>query len=357
MRAAAARPRLPVVDLGLLLAAIVALQLGFDESSLLYLAPALLLLVPLACGRYPGERLLRAISARRRSRATAPRMLKPRRSRFLAPLPRGGELLAAALAGRAPPPRRASTRLQEPKKGRTKMRRIAITVVLACALLAPASASAHVSLHPNEVPSGAFATLDIRVPNESDTANTTKLAVQVPSGFTDVSPEYLPGWSVEVRSVKLAKPVKTSDGLVTEGVREVVWSGHGADGRIPPGQFLDFPISTEIPGQAGQALTFKVLQYYDDGEVARWIGSPESENPAPSIDVTAPGGVLEDVAGTEAAPPAPGAAHAAGEAGEAASGGGASNGLAIAALAIGALGLLAGGTALVRSRRPRGAGA
>jgi uncharacterized protein YcnI len=234
------------------------------------------------------------------------------------------------------------------------MRRLAIAIAAACALVAPAAAQAHVSLHPNEVPTGSFATLEIRVPNETDDANTVKLAVQVPPGFIDVSPEYMPGWKVDVRTTKLAKPVKTDDGLVTEGVREIVWTGEGKQGLIPPEQFLNFPVSTEIPGRAGETLTFKVLQYYDNGEVARWIGPPSSENPAPAIDVTAAGGVLQDVAGSEAEPPAPGTAAAATVAptASASSSGGSDDGLAIAALVVGALGLLAGGAALLGSRRP-----
>ena len=187
------------------------------------------------------------------------------------------------------------------------MRRIAIPLIAALAAVAvPAAASAHVSLHPNEVPTGAFATLDLRVPNESDSANTMKIAVQLPPGFTDVSPEYLPGWTPKIRTVKLAKPVQSDDGPITEGVREIVWEGKGPDGKIPPGQFLNFPISTEIPGKAGTTITFKVLQYYDDGEVARWIGPPSSDEPAPDIDVTAAGGPLQDVAGSEADAPKPG---------------------------------------------------
>lgn len=234
------------------------------------------------------------------------------------------------------------------------MRRIALSIAAACALLAPAAAQAHVSLHPNEVPTGSFATLDLRVPNETQDANTVKLAVQVPAGFIDVSPEYMPGWSVDVRRTKLAEAVKTDDGLVTEGVHEIVWTGHGDQGSIPPEQFLNFPISTEIPGKAGQTLTFKVLQYYDNGEVARWIGSSDSENPAPAIDVTAAGGVLQDVAGSEAEPPEAGAAATSTGSTMASkgSGGDSDNGLAIAALVVGALGLVAGCTALIRSRRP-----
>jgi periplasmic copper chaperone A len=241
------------------------------------------------------------------------------------------------------------------------MRRIAIALIAALAAAAvPAVASAHVSLHPNEVPSGAYATLDLRVPNESDKANTTKIAVQLPAGFTDVSPEFLPGWTPKIRTVKLAKPVQSDDGPITEGVREIVWEGKGADGKIPPGQFLNFPISTEIPGKAGTTLTFKVLQYYDDGEIDRWIGPPGSEEPAPDIDVTAAGGVLQDVAGSEADAPKPGEAAGVNEkdlALESASasglnsGGSSDKGLAIAALVVAVIALGIAGVAVVGARR------
>ena len=229
------------------------------------------------------------------------------------------------------------------------MKRVTVSVLALGALLAPAGAQAHVSLHPNEVPTGSFATLDIRVPNETDDADTVKLAVQVPPGFLDVSPEYMPGWTAKVLTSKLDKPVQTDDGEVTEQVREIVWTGDGKQGLIPPGQFLDFPISTEIPGKEGEELAFKTLQFYDNGEVVRWIGGPASEQPAPQIDVTAPGGVLQDVAGSETAPPNPDAA-AAGASGGSGSSDSASKGLGIAALILGALGLAAGGAALIRSR-------
>jgi periplasmic copper chaperone A len=234
------------------------------------------------------------------------------------------------------------------------MRRIAIgAMATAFALAVPAAAQAHVSIHPNELPVGSFATMGIRVPNEMEKANTVKVSVQFPPGFIDVSPEYLPGWSVQVETTKLAKPVQTDDGKVTEQVKEITWTGQGEQGKIPPEQFLTFPISTEIPGKAGEELSFKTLQYYDNGEVVRWIGSPESDEPAPQVDVTAEGGALQDVAGSETAPPSPGAEASEGASASSSSGGseGASKGLGIAALVVGALGLLAGGAALARSRK------
>jgi hypothetical protein len=98
---------------GLLLTIVVALQFGFAESSLLYLAPALLILVPLAFDRYPGERLLQAVIARPATQTDRP---KPptRRLPPLSLLPRGGALLAWALAGRGPPQRSAAAQPRLP---------------------------------------------------------------------------------------------------------------------------------------------------------------------------------------------------------------------------------------------------
>jgi periplasmic copper chaperone A len=221
-----------------------------------------------------------------------------------------------------------------------------LALVAAGALACPAVAQAHVSLHPNTVPTGSFATLDIRVPNEETRANTAKLVVQMPPGFTDASIGDVPGWTAKVATHKLAKPVKTDDGLQTEGVSKITWIGTGSLGKIPPRDFQSFPISVEIPGKPGSVLTFKTLQYYDSGKIVRWIGPPDSETPAPTVDVTAPGGVLEDVAGGEAGPAGVGPTASTTDSSD----GGSSDTLAIIALIVGALGLVAGGAALIRGR-------
>jgi hypothetical protein len=73
---------------------------------LLFFAPALLLALPLAFGRYPGEKRLGRLRERiagrgRRKRAIASTPV-PRR-RPAATTPRGAAVLAAGLATRAPP--------------------------------------------------------------------------------------------------------------------------------------------------------------------------------------------------------------------------------------------------------------
>lgn len=71
-------------------------------AGLLYLAPALLIAAALLRGRYPGERTLTAALARSRRRLRPARRRGRAHSRRTTP-PRGGRLVAARLAGRAPP--------------------------------------------------------------------------------------------------------------------------------------------------------------------------------------------------------------------------------------------------------------
>jgi uncharacterized protein len=161
-----------------------------------------------------------------------------------------------------------------------------LLVAGAALVLAPA-AFAHVTIQPDEVPAGGFVRLDVRVPNEQEKANTVKVDLQLPPGFVEASYEPVPGWTVQVKTRKLAQPVQTDDGPVSEEVGEIVWTAQGDQSGIAPGQFVDFPLSVQIPGKAGDTLTFKALQTYSNGDVVRWIGPPDSDEPAPRVTVTA----------------------------------------------------------------------
>lgn len=244
-----------------------------------------------------------------------------------------------------------------------RIRIAALAAASAVAALASAgSAQAHVSVVPKVAPAGSFTVLDVRVPNERDDAATTKVDVKLPPGFTSVSFEPVPGWDVDVVRERLSTPIETENGPISEQVSRIVWSG----GRIPPGAFVDFPISVQIPDRVGTTLTFKALQTYVGGEVVRWIGAPDAELPAAQVEVVAPAGAGEGA----------GAGHGAEADDGGAAGGdyeltpskvavdsdmldddGASKGLAIAGLAAGIAGLLLGGAALALAlRRTRGTG-
>jgi uncharacterized protein YcnI len=235
------------------------------------------------------------------------------------------------------------------RPGRRGGRAAAVAAVTGIAVaLVPAMAQAHVTVQPTSVPAGGFVRLDVRVPTERDDAYTKQVALRLPPGFAEASYEPVPGWSVKVAKTKLAKPIQTDDGPVTEQVSTITWTGHGTEGRIPPGAFQDFGLSVQVPGKAGDTLTFKALQTYSDGKVVRWIGPSGSDAPAPSVTVTAAGGTS---AGGASAPAQSGGAKAS-TSSEAADGSG-SDTLAIVALIVGALGLAAGGVALASARRAR----
>jgi uncharacterized protein len=309
---------------------------------LFYLLPALLLLGALLLGHYPGERLrLRLAGAHRGTARAAAAVPPPPHLAFARTrLARGGALLGAALAGRAPPSTSpADVNCEE--RLRMKARRLVPAALLALALLAPAAARAHVTLQPNEAPEGAYTVLDVRVPNESDSENTTKVAVQFPEGFGDVSYQAVPGWSVKVVHAKLKKPIQTDDGPITEGVKEVIFSG----GKLPPRQFQDFPLSVQIPGKAGEELTFKAVQTYEK-EVVHWIGAPETEHPAPQVLVTPPKEAGQSVSVNEKD-----LTLTSSDSDESSSGGSDDKGLAIAALVVAVIALLGAAAAVFSGRR------
>jgi uncharacterized protein YcnI len=215
---------------------------------------------------------------------------------------------------------------------------IPAAVVLAVLALAPA-AGAHVTLQPSEAPAGGFTRLDVRVPTERDNASTTKVVVQMPPGFLSVSYEPEPGWDVELTMRELDEPVEQFGEQVNEEVGRITFTAAGEADAIGPGEFRDFGLSLAVPeGRPGSMLTFKALQTYSNGEVVRWIGPPDSEEPAPQVELTA---AEEEAAAAPAEQQAPAPAEEDDDGGD---------GLAIAALIVGALGLVAGLAALFTSR-------
>jgi uncharacterized protein YcnI len=251
------------------------------------------------------------------------------------------------------------------QKSRARARAVGGGLVLAlavgAALLAPTGAEAHISLHPNTIPAGAFATLDVRVPGEQEGAYAYEVDMLVPPGFTEIDTENVPGWSVRELMRKLKTPIRTDEGTIDAEVSQIIWTGDRTRlGRLENGQFIQFPLSIAMPSaDAGSSLAFKTVQHYSNGKVIHWIGAPNATYPAPTINVSAKGGVLEDVAGAEAGP-APGELPGAAGGPRAplsAKPSGASEGLAIAALILGGAGLLSGLATIAYGRRSgRGGG-
>ena len=139
---------------------------------------------------------------------------------------------------------------------------------------------------------------------------TTTIVMTVPAGFGIDS--FVPpptGWHMHLQQTG------SGDSAV---VTKVTWSG----GRTPAGQdslfqFLAQPASAET-------YAFQVQQTYSDGSIVDWAGSESSAAPAPTIEAA---GSLGGGSGTSV--------------------------LTIIALVVGALGLLAGGFALIGGSKER----
>ncbi|MFD4522456.1 YcnI family protein [Streptomyces sp. NPDC058470] len=236
---------------------------------------------------------------------------------------------------------------------RTTLRRAGLVAGLtsAAVLAAAGAAFAHVTVRPESYAKGATdGVLTFRVPNEEDTASTTKVQVYLPTDHPVLGVLVTPqeGWTAQVTTTKLKTPVKTDDGSITEAVSEITWTG----GRIRHGEYQDFNVAFgQLPDDVDQ-LTFKTLQTYSDGKVVRWIeeaeqGGEEPENPAPVLTLTA-----KTAADSEESTSSTSDSASAAESSTSSSDSTA-RGLGIAGLVVGVLGLLAAGFALVRARAAR----
>jgi uncharacterized protein YcnI len=164
-------------------------------------------------------------------------------------------------------------------------KRISALALSLTAVAAPA-AEAHVTLNPRTAAANSFARLDVRVPNERDEASTKTVVVTFPAGFYSVSVKRIWGWKATIRMEKLATPIPSEDGDITEQVAKVTWRANSRAGWIAPNMFEEFGLSMRIPNTPGRTLAFPSAQTYSDKEVVRWMGGAGSETPAPTITVS-----------------------------------------------------------------------
>jgi uncharacterized protein YcnI len=175
---------------------------------------------------------------------------------------------------------------------RIALRAAALLVSVAGWLLGTAGvAAAHVTVHPATAKIGSETTFTFRVPTERDDASTVKLVFALPTDtpIPAVAIRPVPGWSADIEHMDLSTPVQTDDGPVSTTVERVTWTADDAASAIAPGEFQEFVISAG-PLPDATHLEFKVLQYYSDGTVVRWIDPPASDDetahPAPTVTLT-----------------------------------------------------------------------
>jgi len=222
------------------------------------------------------------------------------------------------------------------------------------ALGVPLAASAHVTVNPNTATPGSYATVNFRVPTESETAKTVKLEVTLPTDtpFTSVLVEPVPGWTATVEKGALPAPVQVDGNTVSEAPLKIVWQADPGTG-IGQDQFQIFSaVLGPVPDTGHVVLPAE--QTYSDGKVVDWKATPDqvaqdsSLEPAPVLYVNdTPPASGHGSHGGSTASPAPDASAAAPDD----SSSGVALGLSIAALVVGAAGAVLG--ALAFARRPK----
>lgn len=137
-------------------------------------------------------------------------------------------------------------------------------IIGAAALLAATTASAHVTIFPKQSLLGESQKYMMRVPNEKKVA-TIRVEGEFPAELKVSALEEKPGWTVE--------PRRNAAGDIVGGV----WSGN-----LPVEGFVEFGITAANPAQ-GTDMTWKFVQFYEDGSKVEWAGPKGSRTPAPVV--------------------------------------------------------------------------
>ena len=153
-------------------------------------------------------------------------------------------------------------------------------------LAAPLSASAHVTVDPGQAAAGSYAVITVKVPNESETASTSRVELSLPTDTPFTSVRYVPvaGWSAELVRTTLPEPVEVGEATITEAVTSVIWTAD-AGSEIADGELQLFPISVGPVPDTG-SISLPADQGYTDGSVVSWNEEGEdAEHPAPVLYV------------------------------------------------------------------------
>ncbi|KAB0268088.1 DUF1775 domain-containing protein [Microvirga brassicacearum] len=153
-----------------------------------------------------------------------------------------------------------------------------------------APAFAHVSFETAQATQNATYKAVLRIPHGCAGEPTLKVSVRIPDGVIDVKPMPKSGWTLDTVRAAYAKPYSLRGTPVTEGVREIVWSGSLADDHFDEFVF-QARVTDAVP--AGTDLAFPVVQTCANGTEA-WTEIAAAgqdahalKNPAPTVRIAA----------------------------------------------------------------------
>jgi hypothetical protein len=162
-------------------------------------------------------------------------------------------------------------------------------------IVAQTSAFAHVTLATGQARTNASYSGVLQVPHGCAGETTQTIRVQIPDGVVAVEPMPKPGWTLNVSNGSYAKNYRDAGKTVTEGVKEIVWSG----GNLPNDAYDEFTFKAFVSQdlQPGLTIYFPTIQQCAKGE-AQWVDVPgeqaahDLKAPAPSLQIVAENAVI-----------------------------------------------------------------
>jgi uncharacterized protein YcnI len=152
-------------------------------------------------------------------------------------------------------------------------------------LAAGGTAGAHVTLETPEAPVSSTYKAVLRVGHGCEGSPTVAIRVRIPDGVIAVKPMPKPGWDLTTKVEPYPQPVKYFEDTLTEGVREIAWSG----GKLPDEWYDEFVFRARLPDEgAGSTVWFPLVQECETG-VHRWIEIPAEGKTADDYKEPAPG--------------------------------------------------------------------
>lgn len=158
-------------------------------------------------------------------------------------------------------------------------------------IILQSAAFAHVTLATGDARTGTYYKAVFQVPHGCDGTATQTIRIQIPEGVIGVKPMPKAGWTLSITRGAYAKSYQSHGKAVTEGPKEVVWSG----GSLSDDNYDEFMFTSFLAGdfRPGQAISFSTVQQCAKGEV-RWDQiaaegqNPHSlKSPAPTLRIVA----------------------------------------------------------------------
>jgi uncharacterized protein YcnI len=157
----------------------------------------------------------------------------------------------------------------------------------AAALLALAGpALAHTTLEAQQAPVASTYKAVLRVGHGCEGAPTLKLRVRIPEGVINVKPMPKPGWEMETVKAAYGKTYDHYGTAMSEGVREIVWTGKLLDEHYDEFVFRAYLTDSLKPDTM---LYIPVVQECSGGKADRWIEIPSEGKSADDYQYPAPG--------------------------------------------------------------------